>query len=201
MGGAPLLFGPAEPCSPGPPVVVRAQSTPIDTTYASDIITDCFPLCQPLFSPSRREFSTEQSVRASLRRPGSRRNASCRQPSVLRPVPCRQPEQPTGLCASHFWLPLSHSAEIDRNRPVCAFFPGAVPCPTGVLERLTGFQALFHRLLWIFSLSERRFCDIMVFSYARGILRPFARCGRQSLLRPIPQRLPMPSPERKEVLK
>jgi hypothetical protein len=65
------------------------------------------------------------------------------------------------------------------------------PRPKGALEPLTASQALFHRLLWIFSLCPDGFCGIMALSYDRVVLRAFCAC----------RALPPAHPKRKEVMK
>lgn len=83
---------------------------------------------------------------------------------------------PQALCAQRLspLFPVGRpNPRIDANRPVCAFFSAAVPAPTGALLRLTAFEALFHRLLWIFSLCPNPFCAIMATSYDRVLLRFF----------------------------
>ena len=144
----------------------QKRSIPRDTVYATAIITDFFPRCQPLFS-RMSELFPQTRCRGRLRLPQAPPGASADD--------CPQP-----LCASPAAPRPSSGAsrpKIDAKRPVRTPFPAAVSAPNGPLTQLTAFQTLFHSLLWIFSLCGGAFCAIMGHSYDRVILRIFAAAG------------------------
>lgn len=156
MGGAPLLFGPAEPCSPGPPVVPKAQYPQgyrIRNRYYNRFLS---PLSTSFFREVRA-FSTKRRSQG----PASFAHgwqALPERPSPQSTAPVRRSPAP----ARSDGTVLQNSTP---NRPVCTPFAAAVSAPNRPLEPLTAFQALFHRVLWIFSLCVRGFCVIMDNSY------------------------------------